>query len=216
MADRTNHVMNPSIETNTDGWLANYGGETLTRDAGVGSRGSASLKVETSAADEETQGCLWDGNAPGTPIVIAPDQTWAVSFDAKSADLATLSMTFHGHHAGGFTGIAGLQQFSLSASFQRFGHVFTVPDDNAYDALLLFWEVQAADRGKSFWLDGVLVEQAGELGSYFDGDSSGGAWTGTPHASISEYSAVVPSSAPAITAALAARARRGWGRGRRG
>ena len=189
---RRNLCTNPSIETNTTGWAGDGG--TISRDltefySGIG--GVASLKVTG------TGGGPGRGTAMSPAITVASSTTYTFSCWVKGIASAALRLYVNESVGGAQTWTTN---FTATGSWQRVSVTFTT---GASATAVIPRVITQANLDTTFYVDGVLVEQAGSLGTYFDGsgyvNGSGAwvatdevwrtdlsqAWTGTAHASTS-------------------------------
>lgn len=158
-----NLVTNPSLELDAAGWATSGGaltaGGTLTR-VQHGFAGEWCGELVASASNR----------GAGIPVALAAGETYTLRFAARkvSGSVSSLSVA-----RGGTT----LGTVTLTDSWQMFE--ITVP--GAAGSQFMSWRTNAAG---TFQLDAVLLTTGTPL--YFDGDTPGCRWTGTPHNSSSE------------------------------
>lgn len=162
---RTNYCTNPSFETNTTGWTASTGVSAITRVAGSSGSGSWVLQLTangtTASLVEAPISTLTTGATASMSIRVwvpsgAPPLKIVSNFAAGPISAAT----------GAWTTI------SLTAPF-TFGPQLQIQSDTP------------ATAGTNYLVDACLIEEGAVVGSYFDGNSVDGAWTGTTNNSVS-------------------------------
>jgi hypothetical protein len=164
---RTNACTNPSAETDTTGWSSID--TTITRDTAQSFAGSASVKsVATGGATAKALAPTFTATVGATYIVSAyvyvpsghPDVFLAIS---------------------GFTDFIG-PTVTAKDQWVRVSETSTATTTTPR---LQIHSSAPATAGDTFYVDAVLYEDGGILGSYFDGNSAGGSWTGTAELSAS-------------------------------
>lgn len=182
MAIRTNYVTNPSFEVDIAGWTV-YGGGVLNtdytaaRDATVAKFGSASIKVAALAAAID-DGVIYNYTLPaGNYYVSGYIKTGAAvvnsNFVLRKADFTVLVEQHITTASQDWTRVSGSFSLGTTTSIQ----------------ILFGLGSYGSVSGGTAWLDGVMIEDRGTLGTYFDGSTvlAGHtfAWTGTSNASTS-------------------------------
>lgn len=184
---RTNHVTNPSFETNTSGWITASLGDTHTRDTSLSRYGSASLRVDTDAEfggagihamtgltiGQVYKVSAWVYVQPfgGDPVA----NNWGVSLSVADT-------------GGGSPVIIDGTDTTFSSWVQLTG-VFTATA-TSHDL-----RVASGSAGggvgpihpKAFYVDAVLFTESPFTSDYFDGSQPGCSWAGTANASKSLY-----------------------------
>lgn len=164
----TNHVGNPSLETNTTGWII-AGSPTFAQDATQFLFGSKSLKITwpTAGANASTV------NINITGLIIGQVYTFSVYLFVP-------------------TGSSDVKPGVVAAGY---GPVVTIRD--GWIRSFLTWTAAATTQsvfvtgavattaGQVCYADGFQVVKGSALLPYFDGDTPGCAWVGTAHASKS-------------------------------
>lgn len=164
---RTNLCPNPSAETDITGWVGV--GATLSRVTTQAFSGSASVRVLATGGVTAA--------AKSAPATVTVGSTYTVSayvYVPAGAPNVFLAI-------GGFTDFIGTST-STKGAWVRLQETSTA------SAGTVTVEVHSSTppaAGQEFFVDAVLVEELGVVGSYFDGNSTGGAWTGTTNNSTS-------------------------------
>jgi hypothetical protein len=177
---RVNYVSNPSFEVDTAGWSP-VSGATLARTTGQFNTGSASLSItnaSTSAAQYQA-----------IPFV-AGEGTYAVSAYVKLAPGVSTGnywircLQYETESSSGTVAAAnvGVVELSVTGNWVRIGGSFSKSPLANFLAIRVVTGSSIA--GEIFYVDSVMLEKSGSLGSYFDGDS-GGFWTGQSNNSFS-------------------------------
>lgn len=190
---RTNLFLNPSFEVNTTGWSVSTG--SITRDTGWGAAGSASGRttgtvtsndVSTfSAAMTVTAGLSYSASisykiaAGNTASAASGGPRLIVQFDDGSnawalTNTATATITWPAIGAMGTLSLSGITA-PVGATRARFRVTGNTTGSQTVD---VYW-------------DAALLIQATTVPTYFDGDTPGYGWTGTPHASTSSNTATI-------------------------
>lgn len=186
---RTNIVLNPSFEVDTDGWDGNNA--TIARVATGGSVDSSALEVTTlttgpASADADT---MWTD--PGFRFPVTAGEVYTVQARAKAITVdRSFVVTVYWWDAAG-TAIdndAGTGVMTNTATYITSSLTATAPTGATSASLRLSF--MAAEAGEEFLIDAVMMEKSGTLDPYFDGASTDTAetsyyWTGTPHLSAS-------------------------------
>lgn len=189
---RRNLCTNPSFETNTTGY-SNDGAVTLSRDTTEYKYGSASLKAVTSGA-ASFQGV----NLPTATVVNG--QVYTVSAWVKGTAGAALLL---------YTAL-GNTTFTATGAWQLVSKTITANSTSLASRILT-----NGTLATTFYLDGVMVEQAASAGTYFDGsgyvNASGSwvassgllcGWLGTAHASASDKGVFANGTTRTVVAAV--------------
>src|SRR6266498_1027327 len=173
---RTNLCTNPSFETNTTGWAG--GGTplpTIAQSATQAYVGTQSLKV----------------TSPGTPTSFPAAASAMTGLPAGAVYTCSAYVYLQTPFSGSVTAaINGVQYFgsatATTGSWKRISITFTATSTS--HTFLLYGN--GFTTGQFFYVDAVLIEQAGSVGSYFDGATTADAiytysWTSTANASTS-------------------------------
>lgn len=173
---RTNLCTNPSFETNTTGWTPNDGGTpanlpTITRDTTKFVVGVASGRLDW-ASDDAT------GTPPGLAVPVTgltANQPFTASMKVwvptGSADVLMVSNGNLGTTSSGKNAWVSISITSTA--------------DGSGNANLFLWPATPVAAGQQVYIDTTLAETGVVVGSYFDGSSPNGAWTGTANNSTS-------------------------------
>jgi len=186
---RVNLVRNPSFEVDTTDWSSKGGSsiETSTTQTYVGTN---SLKITLGST--ATTGALYGPNGnriPGTPAnytvscYLRPDSgvtdaTYRVRMFTYGDDPNGSLLSSPG---GGDTLITSAQ----SGVWTRLSNTFDLTALSAMNYFSVAVERLSGGAGEIIYVDAFLVERSTTLGTYFDGSSATGFWTGTPHNSFS-------------------------------
>lgn len=184
---RVNLVRNPSFEVDTTDWAVKAG-STITRSTAQAYVGSASLRITLGGS--ATTGTLYGPNGnriPGTPGVytvscyVKPDP--AVTTGTYRVRMFTYGTDPNGDlissPAGGDTVIDNTQVWT------RVDHTFDLSSLSAMNYFSVALERTGAALGEIIFADAFLVEKSSTTGTYFDGSTSTGFWTGTANNSFS-------------------------------
>jgi hypothetical protein len=188
----TNYVPNPSFERDTvgqapvgwgshpGGWSHLVTGATLIVGSG-GYVGTRRLQVTTAGA---TQGI-------------------AISLGALPAGNYTTQIAVRGDQGGEtITCVAGQDAASVSTpviTLTTAWQLVTVPSFTSAGANPSFVCVQQSGAGSEvFYVDAVITVQGTFVPPYFDGDTAGAIWSGTPGNSSSSWAAAVPANTVSI------------------
>jgi hypothetical protein len=199
---RTNLMPNPSGETNATGWSANPGA-TVTSSTAQAVVGTRSLLFERGAKGNLA------ASSPAVAVQPGRDYTLSCRVRARS-NLRTVTLYARFLNP---SGVQAVSDVKLASSFQetsgswstvRGGRVTAPASGVASMQLILVWGSCAA--GEGHYVDAVLVEESGAVGTYFDGSTTaaGGvtyAWTGAAHASASTATTgtgVLPALSPIL------------------
>lgn len=175
----TNAAVNPSVETNANRWFA-INTSTVIRNNTAAIHGDYGLNVFTTAANQGVGYEMFPQFSFNTVY-------WAcVSIDGDAGAIATLTFEYG----------EGVFRFATPATITlpgypvricaRFG---PVPTDAGPILPTLPVSVRF-DRAGEYYVDGLVLTTTDEpITSYFDGDSPGASWQGTPHASASSIDA---------------------------
>src|SRR5574342_1419099 len=166
----TNLVTNPSLETDTTGYVA-ANGATLTRIATAQRRGVYSLNIAPTAATDD--GVYW-------PITLVAATEYAHSFDFKGQDKIPYRAYLYD-----VTGAVILGQpltFTGDDEWHRYAFIESTLANTSHRLYIV--KNNHANTG-AFQVDGVQIEANSFATTYCDGDQGGCSWNGTVHASTS-------------------------------
>jgi hypothetical protein len=193
---RTNLAYNPSVETNTTGWVAFGTGTTISRITTDAKFGNASVQVTKAAV--ANSGARF-ATSSGARIPAIPNTTYTLSAWVRvpaGNDPASLRIRWIPSTAV-TGGTAVTQLFGSSTTVTPAdGWVrlsYTATTTNTTNALAIGVEQGTAGAaGQMFLVDGVLVEQNSHLLPYFDGSYAdptakaiSTSWSGTTNNSVS-------------------------------
>jgi hypothetical protein len=224
-APTTNLCPNPSFETNTTGWIANFAGATIndfSSSGGWSKFGTKSCHVKGTKDNTATGRSLLI--APSVLIPVTVGQAYSLSAYVKTVDPSV--PTGIGVNAGY---VMFLQWYDVTATSLGISAIAQAADEGV-DGLRLKVENVVAPTGTvtcqiviridstsaldviEFYVDGVQLEQGPVASAYCDGDQPGCSWAGVPHASQSVrgttflYASVTPSTSPVVNDYLITRA----------
>jgi len=185
---RRNLVLNPSFEVNLNGWTTNAGGALSQVPDGVG--GGSAIRVErTGAAAAQYLRTV------GTMIPASEGDALTVSAHIRSVTglgaPGGLGVRWMNSSGTTVVGTDAANSFTATGDWQQMARVLNpAPAGTFYAQIQL--SVQSMDTGESVDFDRVLIEEAGELLGYFDGDTFDPAtpawkeaWEGAEHYSVS-------------------------------
>ena len=173
--NRTNEAINPSFEVSVTGWSTS--GASIARVAASPAAGGGYAGSVVNSSDLVAHEALL-----GVPLPVAEGEKISVSGYLRS-------------ETGLLNGYTALVRF-LDAGMSLIEEVESAPVNLLTTDYVRPWAAAVAPAGSAFmtsgfaapteatnavWhIDGVLVERSPGLGRYFDGDSEGGTWAGTP------------------------------------
>lgn len=175
----TNLVTNPSFETNLAGWTQTVGtyylapGQTWDR---VLVDGEYASRVIVNGSNQGI-GALLGVLAPGK---------YTARFRVKGANGGE-NINWYAANAGQSILYGGVSATTLTTEWSEQTLDIVVPSGNT-QSIAFCIRGSVGSGTATFYIDKVSVVR-GPRSGYFDGDSSGGLWTGTPHASTSTMKA---------------------------
>lgn len=188
---RRNYATNPSVEIDRSGWLADAGNPTLLRTSvGAAPRGGFYLLATAAAAGS---------NGVTVPTAIPPGTNLTVGFDlwlkARPTGF-TVTVNWADAAGGALTptvvslsaadinrSVAEVAQ--ASAQFARQAVSVNTPINGVTATLKLTATGMPLSTTNIIGIDGVTVERDATDGSYFDGSTYGGLWSGATGLSVS-------------------------------
>jgi hypothetical protein len=187
---RTNLPTNPSVEVDAAGWAPT--GVTLTRDSSWAASGSWSGKCTPNALVTGTYVSV-GGDVGALRLGMVAGGTYTVSAVGRLAAPQTGTLDARARRVVVFYSVAATPttyapltgtQIPNAAGQGQSSLTFTLPADAA-QAFVRLYNGATNSADNSIWWDSVLVETGTAVGNYFDGDTLGASWSGTPHASTS-------------------------------
>nr|WP_227488222.1 phage tail domain-containing protein [Brachybacterium subflavum] len=193
---RKNLAVNPSFESglaqgaSPTGWAVNATGGVDTAWAGAGTQ---SVRAEAvSGGTNNTAFYPWgtpDKSDMAAVYGMTSGKTFTVGATIHLGAAQTGTIIDHARRIGINTYANGSASYNVfqsdaapnAAGTYRLKVTFTVPAGNP----LVSVRLSNGSNTVPVWWDQITVEEGTTDGTYFDGDSTGGAWTGTPHASVS-------------------------------
>lgn len=174
---RTNLCYNPSFETNLNGWTA-YNTSTRTRVTNQSAPfGTTALSVDVA---NNTNGAIF------MPSTVAPSGT-TVAISAYVKGTAGKTLHFSGRPQSAadayLTEGLGTQNITFTGDWQRISTTYSYTGVSFKPGIQFYTTTAGAD---TFYIDGVLIETGSTIGTYFDGSSTYGSWTGTANGSTSK------------------------------
>ena len=179
---KTNYVVNPSFEVNTNTWTITSDGDMLDLEVkeSIGA-GEDSLNLDvTSGATIETE----------TAAIPTLDSYYTLSFWAKASDTLDMTVTLTPNDDGTPTTGEEIETFTLSTDWERYTVTAYINSDDVTAGDLTYTinvEFDTAS-GESAWVDAFQLEKSFQATDYFDGSLSsqfGVVWEGTAHESVS-------------------------------
>jgi phage-related protein len=177
----TNHIKNPSFEdASTTSWTAPVAGTTLSNINTDAYSGSRSLNIVNSGASA-AQGAAYTVSE----IVAVAGEWWTAGISVKSVSGATaLRLRLLEYTSGGSLLVETSINITVStARWLRFNVSRLLT--NASTARVTMRVDNAAATAATFRIDAAILTKTQLPVAYFDGDTSGAAWTGTVKASTS-------------------------------
>lgn len=202
LASRTNLSPNPN-------GLVDNAGYSAKTDSGTGIT-AAPARSATGGADGSSTSltATFVANATGEVTLpqatVAAGTTYTISIAVKAPAGITMVMSANWFASGAYSTTTVPPNASLSASrrtatgnYIRLS--YTVVGPGGANQLRPYLSFYGAAAGQTISLSQYMVEAATAPGVYFDGNSPGGAWTGTAGSSNSTYSAVKAHGAASAT-----------------
>lgn len=165
----TNLVRNPSVETNTSGWIADNDA-TLTRTASKSRRGVYSLQVTPSGVDN---------SGAHINITLEAGTLYYASIDVNGYN----GDPYRVYLSDGGANSSSVLSFTGDSEWHRYEVTYTVPSGGTYG---LYVQRTTGGSLQPFYLDGAMVGLYHE--TYIDGDQPGCSWNGVFHSSTSTRS----------------------------
>src|SRR5262245_51029764 len=160
---RINLVTNPSLETNTTGWTAAVGGESLARSTAQQYHGAYSLAV--------TPNSNTNAGTYFTPVSLTSGTLYAVSVKV----LANSGLPFR-LQVRDSTGVTTLAQYTFTAT-GRWQWVWLYYAETATTTRRIYIQKNGSASTAVFYVDGLQVEAlasaAETVSTYIDGDQVG-------------------------------------------
>lgn len=197
-AAATNLVTNPSMETGTTGWTGGGSG-TIARSTSNAVAGDYALRLS---------GAGTNVNAISSAMSVTAGLQYAIAATVNVVTLSGNTFDLGIQWFDGTSTIIGSAVFAESVSTtgsRRMSGVLTAPV-GAVTAKAYLGMDSGVSVTVDVYTDAVSLIQASAVSNYFDGDTPGCAWTGTPHASSSTRPAPDGSRFRAIIADLQAKA----------
>jgi hypothetical protein len=205
---RTNAHLNPSGESaGGEGWGSSgnvAGGLPRVSTAGIPTRGTYAMQRTTSAnsaASGDTAGVMTRGTYLGVPVVAG--EVWSMAADVYvppgiGGDGARFRYRIY-HTDGTTTLVNGPPVGPFTASARKQIDGILIPANGGYLVAEAYATATAAGQNiGGVAMDALLVERAPVAGAYFDGGSTGAAWTGAANLSPS-VTPPTPANPPANT-----------------
>jgi hypothetical protein len=196
-AARTNRATNPGAEAVVTGWNSNDGAkypvtlETVDRISGAG----CVRTIRTGTLNTAVSSVYLTGIAGSSTLAVTPGETFTMSVDVKGQQ-ANRNISYYIQYRKADNSALSASPTTVvllpSGVVTRATVTHTVPALAAWAFLVV--SVYTTDSsnaltGETVWYDNLLV---GPTGFYFDGSTSGCAWTGTANASTSTCPEVKP------------------------
>lgn len=188
----TNLCTNPSFEYGTTGWAANDSAGIVPAGASLAqigtdnapSAGTHCLQVSTTVATGNEGVCIAALPGPGGGNWLA-GTTYDFSLYIKSVSGSTSLQIGFGPDAAGFAS----SNITITGAWARYDLTW-IPAANVATALIFVRNLAA--QVQVFNIDAVMVIQGSAPISYFDGDTTGFQWNGTPGNSTSSTIIILP------------------------
>jgi hypothetical protein len=179
VSPRRNLIINPSFEVDLIGWniTGTNARNTVEFFTGIASLSMSYTSAATVLATQTTR------------IACNVGASYTASFYLKqSVDTGLVVCNFMWYNSAGTLVLDDTHQSNdPNTSWQRFSQTRVCPATAVTFALRIYQESGEGGGATSTinYLDAVLIEESATLGSYFDGSSNGGTWTGTANNSTS-------------------------------
>lgn len=171
-----NLLENPSFEVDTSQWvgasahwLVSGSARSRIEDPADAAVGDAYLRVTADAEDEGV----------ATTVALFGGETYAVTVRVRRVSGGPVEILV-GEESSPFA-MHTVASATLPTTWTEQTLVFTPVDDGDYELVIR----QSTAAAVTFDVDAALVAESSEVVSYFDGDTPGCEWIGTPHASTS-------------------------------
>ena len=178
---RHNYVPNPSFEVALlSGWSVYGTYDTVERVTAQFNNGVASFHISNATTK--------DGGIISDPIAL-PAGTYTVSAYIKiSANVDNAHLVAREVGGDSFAG-AITQAYPGNTNWNRYSYSFTIATPKNVEILIGLGSYGAASDGEA-WFDGLMLEEGGSVGTYFDGDTTDGgghyySWSGDSNESAS-------------------------------
>ena len=170
-----NLALNPDFENGSGSWGI-LGNATMGQYSIGGFDGDISLQVSTVLQGD---GIVLELPADGSSITGRTAYTFSFYARSASAESANQILLSLGTDTSG-TEISA--PVTLGPSWQRYSIMIWLESDYASMTAKMY---SSGELPASFLVDDAQIENRSYLTPYFDGDSSGSSWAGTPHSSAS-------------------------------
>lgn len=203
LSGRTNRITNPSAETNTNNWQMGHvswaeGAFVRAEKTGI-PIGTGKYAIHVTAKKDATttnrvvsiaintlEGSVTPGKkysaAAELYVIDSVAHGLSMRFDWYNSSLEFISSSYSGFtnpETGGFIlRINGME----------------APAEASLVKVAVFGETTISEDIVDFWTDSWILEEASEVGSYFDGSFVGAEWTGTANASTSKLLSNFPTA----------------------
>jgi prepilin-type N-terminal cleavage/methylation domain-containing protein len=187
----TNLVPNPSVETNTTSWSAQYAGGagTIARMTDGGNTGSSYIRQTWTTAPTSSGTGAWVQNS--TNGVIAEGKTYTASAYLRPSKAQRVAVWIYWINSSGasISTISGTAQVAPAGSWTRVSVTATAPV-GAVRFFVVPWSVTGTGyvpwvAGDYMDADSAMMTETGSVTTYADGTSSNWVWNGTVHGSTS-------------------------------
>jgi hypothetical protein len=160
-----NLVNNPGFEVNQQNWAAD-GSSTIVRDTSQAQTGTAALKVTTTTAAGD--GAKY---APGTAWITKNTQYTIVLYaKASGSNFSTLQIGYRLSSGDSENSILTTQTV-VTGGWTRYSATFTTNNTFTSDTTAyIYAKNTASSDARTFWIDGVRLEQASGISSYGGGN----------------------------------------------
>lgn len=171
--ERVNLVLNPSFENDVTTWSS--GQASLVRNTGQFLFGAASMRVQITTT-AQTPSVISEA------VPVKPRHSYAVSaydrLGMAGSRLVGVKPIFH--RADGSIALNPSTTFTSGSAgaWTRRSAIVVAPIDAVDLVVVVAYSTSDAVVGDLHDIDGVMVEEAAVVGTYFDGDSSGAFWRG--------------------------------------
>lgn len=183
LATRTNLVPNPSFETDVSGWIvASVALARITTDAVSGSACMQVTSLSASAVDART---AYD---PNTTAVAGETFTASAYMKNTAGNNREHRVYLRFFNSGGtiISSSFGSATLTVGGVWTRISVTATAPANTASVDVAIYTQATNPSLSNVTLLDAVLLEKSASLGTYFDGSSTDGSWTGVPNNSTSQ------------------------------
>ena len=182
--DRTNFAPYPSAESGATGWQSNANATVGTSAAWSYAGSSCYTLTSVAAGNASIKTSTTMATSPGAV------STHSVRLRSATASRTVRVLVLFFDSSYGFLSTATGSAFTSSTSSDVTPSIAATAPASAAWMQTVVAVYSTAAAGEVHYIDALLVEASGTVGTYFDGSTSGFEWTGAAHASTSRTAAI--------------------------